>query len=120
VNVEAAERGQGEHLGAEEFAEGGDDNEIGLPRSQLIHCFAHLVGLNDRPAELEGGGFHRARGELFAATGGFIGLGDDAHNGKEVGGGAEAGHGEFGRAHEDDAGLGHGSDFSIPICYLRR
>ena len=104
MDVEASERGQVEDVQAEDFAKGGDNDEIGLPRAELIHRATHFLGLEDGQAEFEGGRLDGARGELLAAPGGFIGLGDDADNGVQSGGGAQAGHGEGRRTHEDDAG----------------
>jgi hypothetical protein len=104
MDVEAPERGKVEYIRTQYFAKRRDDDKIRLPRAELIHRAKNLIGLEDGQAKFEGGSLDGARRELFAATGGFVGLGDDADDGVQFGGGAQAGHGEGRRTHEDDTG----------------
>jgi hypothetical protein len=108
VNVQATARGKGEEVGGEDLSVGGHDDDVGVPQAELFKegGIAGAFRLKNGKPALKRLGFDGRGLRLEAAAGGSIGLGDDTRHLPErgVGQGDQAHPGEFGGAHEDNAG----------------
>jgi hypothetical protein len=82
VNIQAASRGQRQHRWLEDLAKGGDDHDVGLPISEAGQRLggAECVRLVEGQIAGQGLLFDGRKGQLAAATGRPVGLGDDAHD----------------------------------------
>ena len=107
VEIEGPQPRHGpDHLG--QHPEGDHDPQVGLPGPQCLDELrvAELHGLQDRKPQLPGGDLHVALVHPLPAAGGFVGCRDDPDDLVAPGDQRpQRRHGEFRRAHEDDAQL---------------
>ena len=106
VNVDESETRDREHRVGEDPAVGDDDREVGVQRRERLGESGILEPFRLQQRTSRGGGaqFHRRVGDLVSAATRTIGLGDDAHDVVlRVQERIERGHGELGRAEEDNA-----------------
>jgi hypothetical protein len=104
VHVPAAMHRDVEHRLRQQQAIGHHHHQVRLQRAQLglRGGAAEILGLVDRDAALHGFQLDRRRLQAAAATGWPVRLGVGGHDLAMARAGAQAGHGEFRRAGEDD------------------